>query len=538
MKTLPFKCFVEQNLGRQGLAFIYAILEFVMVVLLLLDGILGFFSAEFARFFELEVPCFLCTRIIDPTFSYSDCCNGCVCEAHKKDISSLAYCHAHRILSDIRSMCEECILSFSAHTEGDCERYKSLLGVMHNHNININNNKDIVIDYNDPKTAAARFWSRDFEEEIGGSVIPRCSCCGELLSTPPKNTATLSSSMKAAVAPPPSPSHTPPPQLQNPRDDELALPHVIPATQLSLVSNNDSPLLPDNEDQDDNASNGESGDQLLEDDAASKSPSFIRGGNKFFGIPLSDNKSRKMSMDFLPDVTDTNEGDGEKKQVRLDRSRSLMALYMELDEERNASAIAANNAMAMITRLQAEKAAVKMEALQHKRMMEEHAEYYREELQVMKDMLLKREEELKDLESELEMYREKFGSMSNAAWSETYHSGEYINENIVDSSLEIENERSRLLSLFSSFEKKFNAASDNEEYLLVKVGDQEDQQQSGGNERTATLTREMSGITERLRAIEAESGCIKHTTMTLQRGDEGIKLLTEIADNLKKLRAL
>lgn len=48
----------------------------------------------------------------------------------------------------------------------------------------------------------------------------------------------------------------------------------------------------------------------------------------------------------------------------------------------------------------------------------------------------------------------------------------------------------------------------------------------------------MSDIRERLRAIEAESGFIKHATMTLQRGDEGIKLLTEIADNLRKLRAL
>ncbi|XP_019197283.1 PREDICTED: probable myosin-binding protein 6 [Ipomoea nil] len=528
MKTLPFKCFVEQNLGRQGLAFIYAILEFVMVLLLLVDGILGFFSAEFARFFELEAPCFVCTRIMDPAFAFSssNCCHGCVCEAHKKDISSLAYCHAHRILSDIRSMCEECILSFAAHTDGDCERYKSLLGVMHNNS----KDKDIVIDYKDPETAAARFWSRDFEEP-GGSVIPRCSCCGELLSTP-KCIATATS-MKAGVAPPPSPSHTPPPQLHNPHGDEL--PHSIPYTQL-MVSNNDSHQLPDNEEEDDNVSNEESGGDQLPEDAASKTPSFIKGGNKFLGIPLSDNRSIKMSMDILPDVAaDTNEGDGEKKQV-------LMALCMELDEERNASAIAANNAMAMITRLQAEKAAVKMEALQHKRMMEEHAEYYREELQVMKDMLLKREEELKDLELELGMYREKFGSVT-VVGSEMFHSGEYINENMLDldCSMEIENERSRLFSMFSSFQNKFNPASNNEEYLLVKLEDQEDQQHLGGigNEKKVTFTRERSDIGERLRAIEAESGCcIKHTTVTLQRGDVGINFLTEIADNLKKLREL
>lgn len=227
--TLSFKCFVEQNLGRQGLAFIYGILEFVMVVLLLLDGILGFFSAEFAKFFELEVPCFVCARIDHTCFaSY---CNGSVCEAHKKDISSLAYCHAHNMLSDIRNMCEECLLSFSTHTDsGDCDRYRSLLGVMH---------KDI--DYSDPKTAA-RFWSRDFEQ--GGSAIHRCSCCGELLNRP-KYTA--NASMKAAVAPPPSPSHTPRPCCRTTTTDQ-ELPH-IPYTELSFISNNDSEL-PDNEDHD------------------------------------------------------------------------------------------------------------------------------------------------------------------------------------------------------------------------------------------------------------------------------------------------
>lgn len=45
--------------------------------------------------------------------------------------------------------------------------------------------------------------------------------------------------------------------------------------------------------------------------------------------------------------------------------------------------MAAYNAMAMITRLQAEKAAVQMEALQYQRMMEEQAEYDQEILQEM-----------------------------------------------------------------------------------------------------------------------------------------------------------
>ncbi|KAJ8559888.1 hypothetical protein K7X08_003946 [Anisodus acutangulus] len=85
---------------------------------------------------------------------------------------------------------------------------------------------------------------------------------------------------------------------------------------------------------------------------------------------------------------------------------------MELDEERSASAIAANNAMAMITRLQAEKAAVEMEAFQYQRMMEEQAEYDQEALQFMNDELLKKEDEMKLLQVELETYREKYGHIS------------------------------------------------------------------------------------------------------------------------------
>ncbi|KAL5988557.1 hypothetical protein ACLOJK_026654 [Asimina triloba] len=96
-----------------------------------------------------------------------------------------------------------------------------------------------------------------------------------------------------------------------------------------------------------------------------------------------------------------------KRQVCLGR-KSVMALSTELDQERNASAVAVNQAMAMITRLQEEKAAVQMEALQYQRMMEEQAEYDQEALQVMSDLLAKRETKIKLLESDLVAYRDTF----------------------------------------------------------------------------------------------------------------------------------
>lgn len=93
-----------------------------------------------------------------------------------------------------------------------------------------------------------------------------------------------------------------------------------------------------------------------------------------------------------------------KRQGDYDR-RCMKAMFKELEEERNAAAIAANQAMAMITRLQEEKAALHMEALQYLRMMEEQAEYDMEALEKANDLLAEREKEVQDLEAEVEIYR-------------------------------------------------------------------------------------------------------------------------------------
>lgn len=95
-----------------------------------------------------------------------------------------------------------------------------------------------------------------------------------------------------------------------------------------------------------------------------------------------------------------------RETVRAEQE-ALRGLYAELEEERSASAIAANQTMAMITRLQEEKAKVQMEALQYQRMMEEQAEYDQEALQLLNHLMVKREKEKEVLQRELEVYREK-----------------------------------------------------------------------------------------------------------------------------------
>ncbi|KAG2713551.1 hypothetical protein I3760_04G181300 [Carya illinoinensis] len=92
----------------------------------------------------------------------------------------------------------------------------------------------------------------------------------------------------------------------------------------------------------------------------------------------------------LSEIEGENLLDKLKQQVDKDR-KCIRDLYKELEEERNASEIATNQAMAMITRLQEEKAALYMEALQYLRMMEEQAEYNVEALEKANDLLAKKE---------------------------------------------------------------------------------------------------------------------------------------------------
>ncbi|KAK4476683.1 hypothetical protein RD792_015843 [Penstemon davidsonii] len=100
-----------------------------------------------------------------------------------------------------------------------------------------------------------------------------------------------------------------------------------------------------------------------------------------------------------------------KRQIEHDK-KMMISLYKELEEERNASAVAVNQAMAMITRLQEEKATLHMEALQCLRMMEEQAEYDDEALQKANEMLVDKEKQIQDFEAELQLYRNQSNTIN------------------------------------------------------------------------------------------------------------------------------
>ncbi|KAL1566097.1 myosin-binding protein 7-like [Salvia divinorum] len=89
------------------------------------------------------------------------------------------------------------------------------------------------------------------------------------------------------------------------------------------------------------------------------------------------------------------------------QQETIQDLIMELDEERNASSSAANEAMSMILRLQREKAEVQMEARQFKRFAEEKMAHDQQEALALEDLLYKREEIIQSLTCEIQDLKHK-----------------------------------------------------------------------------------------------------------------------------------
>ncbi|KAJ0256461.1 GTD-binding domain-containing protein [Hirschfeldia incana] len=488
-----FKNFLEQELGSLPHFLIYSVLEWTLITILFIDGALAFLSNQYARFFELNTPCLLCTRIDhvlvprDPRFYYNDS----ICDSHKKKVSSLSYCHVHKKLSEIKNMCEGCLLSFVTEKESDCDTYKSLIGILRKDlELLIDDERKLPLglkkDDNFDLTTTNLTNYRKNNNNI--SLKQHCSCCGELLK----------------------------------KDSSFLAP---------------SPRVPYNK-----LSENESEFRGLDVD---RTPSSVREGNKFFGTPLSDSAQnsprwsvqslRKLPLDKT--ASDLADSKGEsildqlKKEALLDK-KSLIDLYMELDEERSASAVAANNAMAMITKLQAEKAAVQMEALQCQRMMDEQAEYDQEALQSMSSELTKREEEMKELEDELEAYRERYGCLTDEDDVRQEFLEEHGND-IADDDCQ-ETKQVSDVTVFSSNHEDNGANID--QNGSCKSEESRFLGQLKGAESKEAIVKELSEITERLSALQSNGELLKHIADVLD-ASEGEAILLHISQNLHMLRS-
>ncbi|CAL1412005.1 unnamed protein product [Linum trigynum] len=101
------------------------------------------------------------------------------------------------------------------------------------------------------------------------------------------------------------------------------------------------------------------------------------------------------------------------EQALEEEKTARASLYQELEKERAAAASAADEAMAMILRLQEEKASLKMELRQSQRVVEETFAYDEEEMNVLQEILIRREREIYFLEKEVEGYHQQLTPPTN-----------------------------------------------------------------------------------------------------------------------------
>ncbi|KAF8402097.1 hypothetical protein HHK36_013049 [Tetracentron sinense] len=132
---------------------------------------------------------------------------------------------------------------------------------------------------------------------------------------------------------------------------------------------------------------------------------------------LGESKSMEKDASFIEEfvrnargelVFDGNEANVIRvlEQALKEEHTARAALYLELEKERSAAATAADEAMGMILRLQKDKALIEMEAWQYQRMIEEKSAYDAEEMNILKEIIVRREREKHVLENEVETYRQ------------------------------------------------------------------------------------------------------------------------------------
>lgn len=99
------------------------------------------------------------------------------------------------------------------------------------------------------------------------------------------------------------------------------------------------------------------------------------------------------------------------KETLCAQQELLQKLYEELEAEREASASAVSEALSVILRLEGEKAAVKMESEQYKRLSEQKICHAEESLSIFEDVIYQKEMEVAALDHQVQAYRYKLLSM-------------------------------------------------------------------------------------------------------------------------------
>ncbi|PSS30046.1 Myosin-binding protein [Actinidia chinensis var. chinensis] len=519
MAANKFATMLQRNTHKVTVILVYAVLEWVLILLLLLNSLFSFLISKFATYFGLKPPCLWCSRvdhILDPNQRGKNSYRDLVCESHATEISKLGYCPNHRKLAETYNLCKDCLSTQPKYTEKSIEisrRIAFFTWVSENRGENCEKNSkcsccdeisssnkvypslllfkpswgaldcklkgDLTSEVEEDDNKEDEFSDTtksdcfrdhsikqeededddgddEFVNQSSGSATIFEICCGEDESVNIMN-------LRPQISPFSDVDRLVPISMIDSSTIETQISHASKKEDLlgknehSNESSDSEPKtyeriqlvkeaamkepdnkLQDEEDDEDKEeeetkseipimNNIDQGSKQIQKAISQKTTILAaencKGTNHYVTAnaelgkveeekPLLSEK-REFGAEESWDgsvISETEGGDGAltieklKSALRAER-KALSSLYAELEEERSAAAIAANQTMAMITRLQEEKAAMQMEALQYQRMMEEQSEYDQEALQLLNELLMKREKEKQELEKELEVYR-------------------------------------------------------------------------------------------------------------------------------------
>ncbi|KAL6638051.1 hypothetical protein ACP70R_025623 [Stipagrostis hirtigluma subsp. patula] len=682
------------------------VLEWVLMLLLLLEGLLSYLVTTFACLCKLPTPCPMCTRLDHvlgkaPPGFYRDL----MCKSHKAEASSWAFCHIHQKLVDVHSMCEACLLSFATDKKSNLETYQSLVGKL---GVGINN-----VDCRHSLS-----FRRGGTEASVSKEDTLCSCCSRSLKVKSYPFVVLQNKASGAefegisrdvskyqcmddisyVAYSELKTSDCESEPQQDGADPKCLPHdatdnsmegfTFGRPQTKITDGNPSNFIVQNileqsesiqvqncgsskRTSEDSGELGhihanekanihstdtprEGGQQITEDsdtrdkleddvwhNALSSTEELLEVANK--SAQQTDDVS-KMEAEFThratrkdsfkvnedlkvllsqlsttsqspetdsPTIQDqseqailhnitraislernysgisesmVNEAEGEctvdqlKQQIELDR-KSISRLWKELEEERNASTVAANQTMAMITRLQEEKAAMQMEAFQYQRMMEEQSEFDRENLQKMAEMV-------QELRAEIQSYKVKLRDQLLVDEIRDHMRLPYLKEHEPSTSTTakslsgFEDEKTYISKCLRKLRKKLHQFSNNsipstepsdDTNSMDAYGDAnqysekdnlvlDDHVRRNGNSSKdltrgnydpkgqyhammsendlASFEEEICEVSGRLMALEADQSFLEHSVNSLRNGKAGEELIRDIACSLRELRKM
>ncbi|XP_020080433.1 myosin-binding protein 3 [Ananas comosus] len=483
-----FEAVLRRNTDRISFVLIYTLLEWLLIALLLVDGLLSSLASRFAAFFGLHPPCVLCSRLSADRRRRPLLL---LCDAHAADLSRLGFCSLHRRLAPAADMCHPCsssrptassrpvaaLLSYDAahgrrgnrFTCSCCEAdfgdggefappyfllqpsWDAAVGDGREDRRLEGLDGDFIFDVEDGKIGSVLALDQEDDNSIELVALQFSNAPDEERRLPLELIDSITEMKRSMGVEEKAVSHSADGISNHEREAEASSPEEEARACAEEEEEED--------DDDDNSADAEAnceisigseicdeeqpaparfqeqvremtsteslndaaGDEgqasepelheVVEDGGAHETPTHsevIHGLHKRFFFERRESGAEPLDGSLAGEL-DGGEpiSVGQLRSALKSEREALNALYAELEEERSASAVAASETMAMINRLQEEKAAMKMEALQYQRMMEEQSEYDQEALQLLNELLVKREKEKQELEKELGVYRER-----------------------------------------------------------------------------------------------------------------------------------